>query len=204
MKSDHQRPWEDAGTKHDRLNHVLDVALTRYGAVEPGAGLEPRILSRLQSETRTIPIRAWWSWSAAGAVAWLLVMASLAAWQSGRPAKTVALRQASAPIEILTPPSTSATSSVPGPVRFPSARAVHTRPRRSHPLAAVADEPKLDQFPSPRPLSEEELALTRYVKQFPTAAIVVARAQEDFEKELLQQEKDTGEGISADSARQER
>jgi hypothetical protein len=204
MKSDDQRSWEDAGTEHDRLNHVLDVALTRYGAVEPGAGLEQRLLSRLRSETRTIPIRAWWRWSAAGALASLLVIACLPAWQSGGPAKTVAQHQPSAPIEILTPPSTSATSSVPGPVRFPSARAAHARPRRSHPLAAVAREPKLDQFPSPRPLSEEELALTRYVKQFPSEAIVVARAQEDFEKELLQQEKDAREGIPADFARQER
>jgi hypothetical protein len=59
--------------------------------------------------------------------------------------------------------------------------------RRSAPRArAVAEaDPKLDVFPSPRPLSEEELALARYVRHFPSDAKLVAQAQEASEREVL-------------------
>lgn len=203
MKKNYQQS-DRARTERDTLDHALDAALEKYAAVEPRAGLEQRVLSRLQSETRTIPIRSWWQWSTVGAVATLLVITAAWAWKSSRPAKSFAQQHPSAPIEIVSPSSTLAASGVPGPVRPPKARAVHTQPRRRHPPVVAADGPKLDQFPSPRPLSEEELALTRYVRQFPAEAIVIARAQEDFEKEMLQQEKDTLEGVSTDSERPER
>jgi len=55
--------------------------------------------------------------------------------------------------------------------------------RRARATTAVAVYPKLDQFPSPQPLSVEEIALTEYVKNFPKEAQLVAQAEEEFEFE---------------------
>jgi hypothetical protein len=63
------------------------------------------------------------------------------------------------------------------------------RPRRKQnrrPTSAkLAADPKLDVFPSPQPLSEQELALARYVRNFPSDAKLVAQAQAASEKEVL-------------------
>ena len=40
----------------------------------------------------------------------------------------------------------------------------------------AAGSPKLDQFPSPQPLSEQEKILTNYVAQYPEHAVLIARA----------------------------
>ena len=40
-----------------------------------------------------------------------------------------------------------------------------------------AQPPRLDQFPSPRPLSEQEILLARFVEQFPREAAMIATAQ---------------------------
>lgn len=62
---------------------------------------------------------------------------------------------------------------------------------RSRPKAVVADnpkldQPKLDQFPTPRPLSEQEKLLVRYVHEFPEEALLIAKAQAESEKEIEQ------------------
>jgi hypothetical protein len=53
--------------------------------------------------------------------------------------------------------------------------------------AAVAEEPRLEQFPSPRPLSEQEEMLARYVQEETQEAKLVAKAQtEMLKKESLE------------------
>jgi hypothetical protein len=49
----------------------------------------------------------------------------------------------------------------------------------------------LEQFPSPRPLSEQEIMLARFVEQFPREAAMIARAQTKLlaqEEEEMQRE----------------
>jgi hypothetical protein len=41
----------------------------------------------------------------------------------------------------------------------------------------MAGNPKLDQFPSPRPLSEQEKLLQSYVAEYPERAVLIARAR---------------------------
>ena len=67
------------------------------------------------------------------------------------------------------------------PARVPPVRK-QNRHKTSTKLAA---DPKLDVFPSPRPLSEEELALARYVRNFPSDAKQVAQAQQASAREVL-------------------
>jgi len=48
----------------------------------------------------------------------------------------------------------------------------------------VAKEPKLEQFPSPRPLTEQERFLKQYVEKFPDEAMLIAKVQTERQKEL--------------------
>lgn len=65
--------------------------------------------------------------------------------------------------------------------------------------------PKLDQFPSRQQLSEQELALAKYVSEFPQEATLIARAQEEYEKEIQEKMKDANsETQFSNSDQQER
>lgn len=61
----------------------------------------------------------------------------------------------------------------------------HAQVRRRSPVV-VASMPKLDQFPSPQPLSDEERALARYAAHFPLEARMIAHAQEEYARESQQ------------------
>ncbi len=59
------------------------------------------------------------------------------------------------------------------------------RPRPSV-ARKLSQPPRQEQFPSPRPLSEQEIMLARFVEQFPREAAMIARAQ----TKLLAQEEE--------------
>ena len=63
---------------------------------------------------------------------------------------------------------------------------VTARPRSAPKIKAVdlASEPRLEQFPSPSPLSEEEKLLKEFVRNSPQEAVLVAQAQAERQKEL--------------------
>jgi hypothetical protein len=80
-----------------------------------------------------------------------------------------------------------------------------TPKHRSTPPALVAAEPKLDQFPSPQPLSEEEQALVHYVQSFPKEATLIAKTQEEFELQTQKEMTDAGsQNQPSSSIQQER
>ena len=54
---------------------------------------------------------------------------------------------------------------------------------RSADIVKTIAEPRLEQFPSPRPLSEQEQILANYVTQFHDKAILMARAQTKFREQ---------------------
>lgn len=189
MKSNFQKSWDDPPSEHEDLDRALDAALAKYSAVEPRTGFEQRILAKLRLEQNTIPTRSWWRWGAVGAAAALIVIITTLGWKSSRPAKTV-VQQLSTPIETVQPSANrSLASTAIAPMHPLSARRTSKRiPRPLRKALIVADEPRLDQFPSPEPLTEEELALVRYVREFRQDAVMVASAQEAFEKEVLREE----------------
>jgi hypothetical protein len=185
MQSKRQQSWSDEQTANDALDRTLDAELGKYSAVEPRAGLERRVLAQLRSAEEKVP-RARWRLTAIGALAALIVIAAVFGWESSRPTKMGQTRL-SVPVEVVPPSKTQVAGNV-------DVRAtIATRPRHKatqhqvYQPIAVAGEPKLDQFPSPEPLTEEELALVRYVRRFPGDALLVARAEEEFEKELRQE-----------------
>ena len=170
-----------ANQKQDELDRMLNAALAKYAAVEPRTGLEERVLSTLRAEQAHVSDRAWWRWGAIAArVAVFLVTLALT-WRSDKqPHPVVANR----PVFTTQPPKertihtvSNAQSSGVRPVRIrpDAARKVAVPP--SPPTLAITRPPKLDQFPSPQPLSEQEKILQTYVAENPEQAVLLARAR---------------------------
>jgi len=51
---------ENSSRSYEALDRELDAALAQYGAGEPRAGLEQRVLTNLQAEREKIASRTWW------------------------------------------------------------------------------------------------------------------------------------------------
>jgi hypothetical protein len=173
----------------DHKNNVetwLESALGQYSKAEPRAGLEGRILANLQAERRRLAERKRWWWASAGSLAAAAVIA-LVAWL-GYSANTRNPNKASTTARVDAGSGT-------GPVVSPK---IHTptsaqdcvvtglcpvQARRSGGPKHQSATPRLDQFPAPTPLSDQEKLLARYVEQFPQRAALIARAQTDLRQQ---------------------
>jgi hypothetical protein len=159
----------------------LDRALKRYGEAEPRPGLEGRVLANLRDADKRSGRRAWLP--AVAVAAALLVAAGVTFWGSyhGEAIKEVTANRGPAVIEV----HPSKPNAFAGRAAVPAAHKQRRPARRKAPSRLQeADEPKLDQFPSPRPLSKQEEMLARYVREHPQQARLVAQAQ----AELLRQD----------------
>jgi len=180
----------------DHLDRWLDSALHEYGTAEPRMGLEGRVLATLAAEKVSLAVRRRWLWAsgsvaamaALGAVLWLGGM------NHGKSVGSVARNATSAGQK--TGP-VKGQSEVKQPVMGASVQP-RTRPRPAK-TAVVAAEPRRSQFPSSRPLSEQEQMLVRYVTESPSEAVLVAKEQAERQKEL---EKLTGDESSKNDSDQ--
>jgi hypothetical protein len=166
--------------KQDELDGALDAALAKYTAVEPRGGIEDRVLANLRAELERVPDRAWWRWGLAAAPAAALVVALTLAiappWRSGKPSQPLV---ASHPAIAPPIPKAEAQLAHGDGNRATLRRHKSDRKMSAHPpgsATVVAANPKLDQFPSPQPLSEQEKLLQNYVARYPEHAVLVARA----------------------------
>jgi hypothetical protein len=183
-------------SENDALDRELDAALAKYVAVEPRAGLEERVLANFRAEREHAAARVWWRWQALAVAAAVLVVAAVspigrpAMWRPGKPAPDVKSYQPAAAAQGDKQPGTRvATNDLGSPVRR-AGPAVASRPARHgvRPPQVIDDAngPRLDHFPSPRPLSDEEKLLVLYVRDFPRDAVMIAQAQAESEKEMEQ------------------
>src|SRR2546423_502696 len=150
----------------DELDRLLDGALKQYAAVQPREGLEGRILARMRSESAERASHAWWRWlRAAAAVGALAVVIAMTLRPHARPQPMVAQHRS-----VALPAAKLAASSQ-------QRKAVQRPTRRVHAVAdiQVPKVPKLDQFPSPQPLSEQEKLLASYVAVYPKQAALLAK-----------------------------
>jgi hypothetical protein len=183
-----QEHLDDA--KQHELDRALDAALAKYSTVEPRLGLEARILASLRAEREQIPQRSWWrvhyiASGMAAALAAIVVVALALAWRTGKPSPPVVANLPSTATQPSNRPANPVVSNSNG-------RHLHAQEReptrnaaiRRSPPKVVANNPKLDHFPSPRPLSEQEKMALDYVREFPEQATLIARAQTN----LAQQE----------------
>jgi len=158
-----------ADGKQNELDRVLDAALAKNSAVEPRAGLEERVLASLRAERARVPDRAWWRWIVAGALAAVIVAVILVGWRSGRPHAPGIAHHPSTPAPSVPRPGAQTAS---------NSGAIRKSPvRRSSPKVEIAAAPRLAQFPSPQPLSEQEKILASYVEKYPERSVLLARAR---------------------------
>ena len=176
---------QDYNRANDDLDRALDAALAKYSAVEPRAGLEDRVLANLRTEQSRETTHNWWRWTLAAVLATAVVVAVAMGWRSSRPIQPVIANHP--PTETQNPPEPERQAVNHGENAVPSPHHRTVRRTITHQSNAVAAaNPKLDQFPSPQPLSEQERALARYVRDFPQEAELIARMQEESEREIQQ------------------
>jgi hypothetical protein len=167
----------------DRLDEWLDGALQRYGALEPRAGLEDRILANLAVQERSARRRGWdWRFLNAGAAAASLVILLMIGWHMRQ--KGIVKPPAKAPTVANKSPAGQQSATRSHAVAAAVSRQARKRPQPLN--AGVRPEPKLDQFPSQRPLSEQEQLLAEYVTQFPNEAKLIAQQEAETEREMEQ------------------
>jgi hypothetical protein len=169
--------------ERDDLDLQIDSALAHYA--EPSAGLEARILTQLASvrTSETAPARKrWLLWPIAlpiAACAILLVVFALR--YTHKPTTQQAQRTAPQ-----TQSAQNTTIPQPSPPRKHNTQPHLVAARVSrHITHKPAPLPKLDVFPTPRPLSPEEQAMVRFVATMPPSEIqAMQKAQQQQDQPL--------------------
>jgi hypothetical protein len=161
------------------FDHEIDSALAKYTGVEPRAGLDSRILANLQAEQQRAAKHSWWRWPAVAAFAALIVIALSLAWRPGRLTLNAAAQHPPGTVRSNEYDETQiANHAASGLIPH---EAVSAKKPKPHPVlhrgGVVARAPKLDQFPSPQPLSEQERMLTDYVAEHHQQAALIAQAR---------------------------
>lgn len=181
----------------NELDRLLDAALAKYAAGEPRSGLEERVLANLRS---TMPLAnpTWWRWSIAAAAAAMLLIVITMAWRSRTPSHpAVAKRPAQTEHRNA---GTEMHVARHDPTTIPPRSRRAPKTHVLGPAPVVAGAPKLDQFPSPHPLSEQEQILASYIAQFHEEAVMVARARTDeLRKDREQEMREAGPNGNEDS-----
>jgi hypothetical protein len=184
--------WQDAESfrvsQSAELDRTLDAALAKYAAVEPRPGLEERVLAHVRSVPAPRRWMKWKLWTAASlAVAAIVVTVGLAMiWRGGRNSHPVIANHPSAPAQPL--PETQIAANRQNQTQSRNSKpAAKISARRNHPqpeVAVAVNLPKLDQFPSPQPLSDQERRLASYIAEHPERAALIAEARmEDLRRD---------------------
>jgi hypothetical protein len=163
--------------EQDELDRMLDAALAKYAAAEPRSGLEERVLANLRAEEARDADHAWGRWSAIAAVAAVIVVVLALSLRSAGPSHPVVADHPSTPMEAPKEGGTEVISNAHRRDVRPHVRVRKPPARPSPPEVVVARSPKLEQFPSPQPLSEQEKLLQNYVAQNAEQAVLLARAR---------------------------
>ena len=166
-----------------KIEQWLDAGLGHYADAAPRAGLEGRLLAAIQAEQQR---PGYWlrRWQFRWVVATILV-AGAALFLKPRtpmdgphPRSTASASNLEIRVQTEIPPVVTSHKTV---------RVAGTSTPRTH-LAGAAynEDPRLDVFPSPQPLTEQEEMLARYVREQKQEAVMVARARAALEnKEFL-------------------
>jgi hypothetical protein len=193
--NDHIFGGEDKKSRsYDALDRELDAALAEYAAGEPRAGLEQRVLNNLQAEREKIASRTWWRWPVTVALAAAVTIAvgvSLM-WRSAKTSPVVSVDRPPTSVQSGAQDGPLLAGDVrnPPPVISSARRNQRNRDRRRRPPLAAG--PKLEQFPSPQPMSEQEKILASYVAQYPEHAALIAEARTEALRKDRREEEETG------------
>jgi hypothetical protein len=171
---------EDNNPAADRW---LDSALKQYGEAEPRPGLENRVLANLHAQRELLTLRPWW-WGPVTAAVTIAVLVGGSLLLKRKPDVTVVTSSNQ-------PHVTAGKSEPERPVasRVGSRTAIkaRVRPEPNRNVAQPFSVPRLEQFPAPAPLTEQEEMLARYVREHRQEAVLVARARAELLKQDLEQ-----------------
>ena len=165
---------DDTRRESDELDRTIDAALAKYASAEARDGLEERIMANLRTADAQSAQHTWQHWGFTVALAALLIVAVAVVWRWNQ--ATVPPVAIHPPLLKNAPPDLANRDKNSAP---PRRSMPHRRTRRSPERAIVVPGPKLDVFPSPLPLSEQEKILASYIAQDPGHAAVVAEARMD-------------------------
>jgi hypothetical protein len=175
------------------LNHWLESALWHSSKAEPRPGLENRVLASLQAERYRTASRRRWGWAVGTATAGAAFVVAVWIGPSARergPASTAGRSTTHSEASRGSFQAQPTAEAVPSPANRHAPKEFAKRKSANRPMRdGVAESaPKLAQFPSPQPLSEQEQILASYVARYPDSAALVAEAraaalQQDLEEE---------------------
>jgi hypothetical protein len=160
----------------------LDAAMKQYGEAEPRPGLENRVLANLHAEQSRLSSRPWW-WRPLAAFAMVAILGAGTLFVRRKPDVPAT--------PIATQPSvatgdTQTELPVASSIRRHAVLKSPFRARVSKHISHLSSVPRLEQFPAPAPLSEQEEMLARYVREHRQEATMVAKARAELLKtELL-------------------
>ncbi len=187
-------------TGNDFLDREIDAALAKFAAVEPRSGLENRILANLSAQQQRSARQTSWQWVAVGAAATLALVLALSLSSRHRElvrtANPVTQESGKQRQEELN----GRTESEPA-IKRPGSTAALLRNRPHHATVVATGAPRLQQFPSPQPLSEQEKILAGYIAKYPEHAARIAEARTE---ELRRDEEEMAETTLANEASEER
>lgn len=172
----------------------IDEGLAQYAKAEPRAGLEGRVLAQIMEARREAQERSsgrlrWWGALAFGTAAALLLALALLGRFNQRTIPQTPVAKVAVPPQASKSVASAAGqgTGLPGVMSFKSGLSKLTpgkseRGKRGGAAQSNAT-PKLEQFPSAAPLSEQERMLALYVSQFPDRATLMARAQTELHEQ---------------------
>jgi hypothetical protein len=151
------------------IDELLDASLRHYASAEPRPGLEGRVLAGVRARQEAARRRSAWPWAVGVAAVAAMVTLLVIHWPHQQPAPLPVTAKAPANL------SAPAVAKIVTPARPPMPRPAP--PRR------VDTRP--EQFPTPRPLSEQEKLLLVYAQSLKGSSAASAwKADEDPEHEL--------------------
>jgi hypothetical protein len=165
---------DDTRKESGELDRTIDATLAKYASVEARDGLEERILANLRTADTQSAQQMWRHWGFTAVLTAVLIVAAAVVWRWNQTTvPPVAIHPPllkHAPADLANRDKNSAP---------PRGSMPHRRTLRSPERAIVVPGPKLEVFPSPLPLSEQEKILASYIAQYPGHAALVAEARMD-------------------------
>jgi Mg2+/citrate symporter len=147
----------------EHIDRLLDEMLALYSVVEPRSGLEGRILANLRSK----PSRTPWFWLIPAATVAMVLILTWSLGMGRRPEQKI---QTVAKTEVRAPSTTAKRRAAP-PITAGTLRARRKTASRSLGLHSGYSAPqgvavpRLEQFPTPLPETEQERLLKAYVQR---------------------------------------